>query len=145
MCPGRLQAIRPDETGRKQMYPDTLRYTKGHEWVRVEGDICVIGITHYAQDELGEVVFVEVPEPGQEFDAHEEIGTIESVKAVAEVFIPVAGEIVEANEALVDSPELINQDPHGEGWLVKVRFTSQDDLDVLMNAEAYAKFLEDGE
>ncbi len=127
------------------MYPDTLRYTKDHEWVRVEGDICVIGITHYAQDELGEVVFVEVPEPGQEFDAHEEIGTIESVKAVAEVFIPVAGEIVEANEALVDSPELINQDPHGEGWLVKVRFTSQDDLDVLMNAEAYAKFLEDGE
>jgi len=127
------------------MYPDTLRYTKDHEWVRVEGDICVIGITHYAQDELGEVVFVEVPEPGQEFDAHEEIGTIESVKAVAEVFIPVAGEIVEANEALVDSPELINQDPHGEGWLVKVRFTSQDDLDVLMSAEAYAKFLEDGE
>ena len=127
------------------MYPDTLRYSKDHEWVRVEGDVCVIGITHYAQDELGEVVFVEVPEPGQEFDAQEEIGTIESVKAVAEVFTPVTGEIVEANEALADSPELINQDPHGEGWLVKVRFSSQGDLDGLMDSAAYEKFLEDGE
>jgi glycine cleavage system H protein len=127
------------------MYPDTLRYSKDHEWVRVEGDVCVIGITHYAQDELGEVVFVEVPEPGQEFDAHEEIGTIESVKAVAEVFTPVTGEIVEVNAALADSPELINQDPHGEGWLVKVRFSSQGDLDGLMDSAAYEKFLEDGE
>jgi len=127
------------------MYPDTLRYSKDHEWVRVEGDVCVIGITHYAQDELGEVVFVEVPEPGQEFDAHEEIGTIESVKAVAEVFTPVTGEIVEVNETLADSPELINQDPHGEGWLVKVRFSSQGDLDGLMDSAAYEKFLEDGE
>lgn len=127
------------------MYPETLRYSKDHEWVRIEGDVCVIGITHYAQDELGEVVFVEIPEPGQEFDAHEEIGTIESVKAVAEFFTPVAGEIVEANEALADSPELINRDPHGEGWLVKVRFGAQSDLDGLMDSAAYEKFLEDGE
>ena len=127
------------------MYPDTLRYSKDHEWVRIEGDVCVIGITHYAQDELGEVVFVEIPEPGQEFDAHEEIGTIESVKAVAEFFTPVAGEIVEANEALADSPELINRDPHGEGWLVKVRFSAQSELDGLMDSVAYEKFLEDGE
>jgi len=127
------------------MYPDTLRYSKDHEWVRIEGDVCVIGITHYAQDELGEVVFVEVPEPGLEFDAHDEIGTIESVKAVAEVFTPIAGEIVEVNEALADSPELINQDPHGEGWLVKVRFSSKGDLEGLMDSAAYEKFLEDGE
>lgn len=127
------------------MYPDSLRYSKDHEWVSVEGDLCIIGITHYAQDELGEVVFVEVPEPGQEFEAHEEIGTIESVKAVAEVFTPVAGEIVEVNEALADSPELINQDPHGEGWLVKVRFSSLGDLEDLMDSAAYEKFLEDGE
>ena len=127
------------------MYPETLRYSKDHEWVRVEGDVCVIGITHYAQDELGEVVFVEVPEPGQEFDVHEEIGTIESVKAVAEVFTPVTGEIVEANEALAETPELINKDPHGEGWLVKIRFSSQGDLEELMDSAAYEKFLEDGE
>ena len=127
------------------MYPDTLRYSKDHEWVRIEGDVCVIGITHYAQDELGEVVFVEVPEPGQEFEAHDEIGTIESVKAVAEVFTPVSGEIAEVNEALADSPELINQDPHGDGWLVKVRFSSQGDLDDLMDSAAYEKLLEDGE
>jgi glycine cleavage system H protein len=127
------------------MYPESLRYSKEHEWVSVEGDICIVGITHYAQDELGEVVFVEVPEPGQEFDAHDEIGTIESVKAVAEVFTPVAGEIVEVNEALDETPELINQDPHGEGWLVKVRFTSQGDLEDLMDAAAYKQFLEDGE
>lgn len=127
------------------MYPDSLRYSRDHEWVSVEGDLCIIGITHYAQDELGEVVFVEVPEPGQEFEAHEEIGTIESVKAVAEVFTPVAGEIVEVNEALAETPELINQDPHGEGWLVKVRFSSQDDLEQLMDAAAYQQFLEDGE
>ena len=127
------------------MYPETLRYSKDHEWVRVEGDVCVIGITHYAQDELGEVVFVEVPEPGQEFDVHEEIGTIESVKAVAEVFTPVTGEIVEANEALAETPELINKDPHGEGWLVKIRFSSHGDLEELMYSVAYEKFLEDGE
>jgi glycine cleavage system H protein len=127
------------------MYPETLRYSKDHEWVRVEGDLCVIGVTHYAQDELGEVVFVEVPEPGQQFDAHDEIGTIESVKAVAEVFTPVGGEIVEANEALADSPELINQDPHGDGWLVKIRFGNPSELDELMDAEAYVKFLEEGE
>ena len=127
------------------MYPETLRYSKDHEWVRVEGDVCVIGITHYAQDELGEVVFGEVPEPGQEFDAHDEIGTIESVKAVAEVFTPVTGEIVEANEALAETPELINKDPHGEGWLVKIRFSSQGDLEELMDSAAYEKFLEDGE
>ena len=127
------------------MYPESLRYSKDHEWVSVEGDICIVGITHYAQDELGEVVFVEVPEPGQEFDAHDEIGTIESVKAVAEVFTPVAGEIVEVNEALAETPELINQDPHGEGWLVKVRFSSQGDLEDLMDAAAYKQFLEDGE
>jgi len=127
------------------MYPETLRYSKDHEWVRVEGDVCVIGITHYAQDELGEVVFVEVPEPGQEFDAQEEIGTIESVKAVAEVFTPVTGEIVEANEALAETPELINKDPHGEGWLVKIRFSSQGEMEELMDSAAYEKFLEDGE
>lgn len=127
------------------MYPEDYRYSKDHEWVRVEGDLCVVGITHYAQDELGEVVFVETPEVGQSFAAHDEIGTIESVKAVAEVYLPIAGEIVEANAKLADAPELVNEDPHGEGWLVKIRPTSKAEIEQLMDAAAYQAFLDTGD
>mgnify|MGYP001463944985 FL=1 len=126
------------------MYPKEYRYTRDHEWVKVEDDICVVGVTDFAQQELGEVVYVEVPEPGQVFNAHDEIGTIESVKAVAEIFTPVAGEIVEANERLKDDPELINDDPHGDGWLVKVKFSSASDLDDLMDADAYEESVAKG-
>ncbi|MCL4837668.1 MAG: glycine cleavage system protein GcvH [Thermoanaerobaculia bacterium] len=126
------------------MYPSEYRYTRDHEWVKVEDDVCVVGVTDFAQQELGEVVFVELPEPGQVFDAHDEIGTIESVKAVAEVFTPVAGEIVEVNEKLQDDPELVNDDPHGDGWLVKVKFSSASDLDDLMDAEAYEEYVAKG-
>lgn len=125
-------------------YPEDLLYTEEHEWVRVEDDVCVVGITQFAQEELGEVVFVELPEVGQVFDAGDEIGTIESVKAVAEVYTPVAGEILEVNEAVADEPELLNDDPHHEGWLVKVRFSSADDLKKLMKADAYAEYTEKG-
>lgn len=125
-------------------YPEDLLYTEEHEWVRVEDAVCVVGITQFAQEELGEVVFVELPEVGQVFDAGDEIGTIESVKAVAEVYTPVAGEIVEVNEAVADEPELINDDPHHEGWLIKVRFSSADDLKKLMKADAYAEYTEKG-
>ena len=125
-------------------YPEDLLYTEEHEWVRVEDDICVVGITQFAQEELGEVVFVELPEVGQVFDAGDEIGTIESVKAVAEVYTPVAGEIVEVNEAVSEEPELINEDPHHDGWLIKVRFSSADDLKKLMKAEQYAAYTEQG-
>lgn len=125
-------------------YPEDLLYTEEHEWVRVEDDVCVVGITQFAQEELGEVVFVELPEVGQVFDAGDEIGTIESVKAVAEVYTPVAGEIVEVNEAVADEPELINDDPHHEGWLIKLRFSSADDLKKLMKADAYAEYTEKG-
>ena len=120
------------------MYPSDYLYTKEHEWVRVEDDLCVLGITNFAQGELGEVVFVELPEVGEVFNAHDEIGTIESVKAVAEIYTPVAGEIIEVNETLVDDPELLNDDPHTEGWLVKIRFSS--DLQGLMNAEEYEEY-----
>jgi glycine cleavage system H protein len=120
------------------MYPSEYLYTKEHEWVRVEDDLCVLGITNFAQGELGEVVFVELPEVGEVFNAHDEIGTIESVKAVAEIYTPVAGEIIEVNETLVDDPELLNDDPHTEGWLVKIRFSS--DLQGLMNAEEYEEY-----
>jgi glycine cleavage system H protein len=127
------------------MYPSEYLYSREHEWVRVEDDVCVLGITEFAQQELGEVVFVELPEVGQVFNTEDEIGTIESVKAVAEIYIPVAGEVVEINEAVVEDPELINEDPHGEGWLVKVRFSSAADLKQLMKAEQYEEYAKSGE
>ena len=127
------------------MYPSDYLYSKEHEWVRVEDDVCTLGITEYAQAELGEVVFVELPEVGQVFDSGDEIGTIESVKAVAEVYTPLAGEILEINEAVVDDPEILNEDPHHEGWLVKIRFSSADDIKSLMNAEQYEEFVQSGE
>lgn len=127
------------------MYPSNYLYTTDHEWVSVEDDICILGITEFAQKELGEVVFVELPEVGQTFEAHDEIGTIESVKAVAEVFTPLAGEIVEVNDTVADDPELVNDAPHSDGWLVKLRFSSADDLKELMNAEQYADFVQAGD
>jgi glycine cleavage system H protein len=123
------------------MVPEDLLYSKEHEWVRVEDDVCVLGITDFAQQELGEVVFVELPEIGQSFHANDEIGTIESVKAVAEVYTPVAGEVVAVNQALVDRPELVNEHPHGDGWLIRIKPTSTSELDGLMNAEAYEAFV----
>ena len=127
------------------MYPQENLYSREHEWVRVVDDICTLGITEFAQHELGEVVFVELPEVGQVFNSQDELGTIESVKAVAEVYSPVAGEVVEINEAVVDDPEMLNDDPHGEGWLVKIRFSSADDLKALMNAEKYEEYVKSGE
>jgi glycine cleavage system H protein len=126
-------------------YPRDYLYSREHEWVRVEDDLCVLGITEFAQQELGEVVFVELPEIGQVFDTNDELGTIESVKAVAEVFTPVAGEVVEVNDAVVDDPELLNEDPHHEGWLLKIRFSSADDLKALMKPEEYEEYVQSGE
>jgi glycine cleavage system H protein len=127
------------------MYPSDYLYSREHEWVKVMDDVCVLGITEFAQQELGEVVFVELPEVGQVFNAQDELGTIESVKAVAEVYSPVAGEVVEVNDAVVDDPEMLNDDPHGEGWLVKLRFSSADDLKALMTAEQYEEYVKSGE
>lgn len=126
-------------------YPKEYLYSREHEWVHVEDDLCVLGITEFAQQELGEVVFVELPEIGQVFDTNDELGTIESVKAVAEVFTPVAGEVVEINDAVVDDPELLNEDPHHEGWLIKIRFSSADDLKSLMTPEEYEEYVQSGE
>jgi glycine cleavage system H protein len=127
------------------MYPSEYLYSREHEWVRVDDDVCVLGITEFAQAELGEVVFVELPEIGQVFDSGDELGTIESVKAVAEVYTPVAGEVIEVNESVTDDPELLNEDPHGEGWLIKLRFSSASDLKDLMNAEQYEEYVKSGE
>lgn len=119
--------------------PQDLLYTKSHEWARVEGDIVVIGITHYAQDQLGEVVFVELPAVGDAVEAGQEMGTLESVKAVSELLSPLSGEVIEANEALEDDPNLVNQSPFEGGWLVKIKGSTEGVG--MMDAEAYGALL----
>jgi glycine cleavage system H protein len=120
--------------------PEDLQYTKSHEWVRIEGDTATIGITDHAQDELGDVVFVELPDEGDTFDAGESFGTVESVKAVSDLYAPVGGEVVEVNSTLEDAPENINEDPYGEGWIVKLRTTDEPDL---LSPEEYEKVVEE--
>ncbi len=124
------------------MDPADLKYTKDHEWVRVEGDKGTVGITDYAQKQLGDVVYVELPEKGRTLKEHETFGTVESVKAVSELFSPVGGEVVEANAALVQSPEAINADPYGKAWMIKVRLANPAAVAALMDAAAYRKFVE---
>jgi len=124
-------------------YPDDCRYAKSHEWVRIEGEEATIGISDYAQKELGEIVFVDLPEVGQVFDAGDEFGTIESVKAVSELYMPVAGEILEHNTNVKEDPGAVNEDPHGEGWLLKMKVPSDADLALLMTAEAYEAYLKE--
>ena len=119
-------------------YPDDLRYSKEHEWVRAEGSRATIGITSFAADELGDIVFVELPEGGASLQQFRTFGVVESVKAVSDLFSPVSGEVVEVNEALRDAPELLNSDPFGEGWILKVELADAAELDVLMDAAAYA-------
>ena len=126
-------------------YPKDLLYSEDHEWVRrQEEGQCRLGITSFAQDELGEVVFVELPEVGQEFEAGEEIGTIESVKAVAEIYAPVAGEVVAVNGSLEEEPEKVNSEPYGEGWLVDLRYSNEAELEGLLDAASYEEIVASG-
>jgi glycine cleavage system H protein len=120
--------------------PDDLHYSKDHEWVRVEGNVAVVGITDYAQDSLGDVVYVELPKAGDEFAANEPFGSVESVKAVSEVFSPVSGEVVGTNDALADAPEKVNTDPYGEGWMIRVRLSNPGEVDSLLTAAEYEDF-----
>jgi glycine cleavage system H protein len=120
--------------------PEDLRYTKSHEWVRIEGDTATIGITDHAQDELGDIVFVELPDEGDTFDAGDSFGTVESVKAVSDLYTPVGGEVVEVNSSLEDAPEKINDDPYGEGWIVRLRTSDEADL---LSPEEYEKVVEE--
>src|SRR5512137_1813913 len=120
------------------MYPEENLYTKDHEWLFVQGDKATVGITDFAQHELGDIVYVELPEIGRQVKAGETMGTIESVKAVSEIYAPVSGAIAEVNPALTDAPETVNKDPHGAGWICKVKLQDPKELDGLMNAYAYS-------
>ena len=118
-------------------FPDNLRYTKDHEWIRLEGDEAFIGITDFAQHELGDIVYVEVETVGQQLNAGDVFGTVEAVKTVSDLYLPVNGTITEVNSKLNANPELVNNDPYGDGWMVKMKVSSVSDVDSLMNAEAY--------
>jgi glycine cleavage system H protein len=120
--------------------PEDLHYSKDHEWIRVEGDVGTIGITDHAQNSLGDVVYVELPKVGESFTAHEAFGSVESVKAVSEIFTPVSGEVTEVNESLQDEPEKVNQDPYGDGWMVRVRMSNPGEVDSLLNSVEYEDF-----
>ena len=120
--------------------PEDLHYSKDHEWVRVDGVEAVIGITDYAQNSLGDVVYVELPKPGDPFAANESFGSVESVKAVSEVFTPVTGEVTKINESLADEPEKVNADPYGDGWMIRIRMSNPGEVDSLLTAAEYEDF-----
>jgi glycine cleavage system H protein len=121
--------------------PENLRYSKDHEWVKVDGDVATIGITDYAQHSLGDVVYVDLPRAGDSFGSHESFGSVESVKAVSEIFTPVAGEVVEVNEALNDTPEDVNNDPYGAAWMLKIKMENPNEADGMLSAEEYEEYL----
>ena len=121
---------------------EELKYTKDHEWAHEEGEVLVIGITDYAQDSLGEIVYIELPSEGDEITKGDPFGAVESTKAVSDLYAPVSGDVVEVNEALLDSPEIINNDPYGEGWMIKVKVYDQGELDDLMNFEEYTDLVD---
>ena len=120
----------------------TIKFTKDHEWIKLDGEVATVGITDYAQKQLGDVVFVELPEVGRNVVAGKEAAVVESVKAASEVYAPVAGDVVEVNEALADDPALVNRDPQGEGWFVKLRIENQSELDSLLDEAAYKEYCE---
>ena len=122
-------------------FPDDVRYAESHEWARSEGHRVKVGITDYAQDQLGDIVFVELPEVGETFDKGEEFGTVESVKAVSELYLPVSGEVVAVNSSLEESPEKVNNTPYGDGWMIEVKADNPSELDGLMSKEAYLETL----
>lgn len=117
--------------------PAELKYTKDHEWIRVEGDVAFVGVTDFAQGELGDIVYVDVDTEGETLDKEEVFGTVEAVKTVSDLFMPLSGEVVEFNEQLEDEPDLVNTDPYGDGWMIKIKFSNPEELDELLDADAY--------
>ena len=124
-------------------FPNDVKYTKEHEWIRQEGDVAYVGITDYAQEQLGDIVFVDIQTVGETLAADEVFGTIEVVKTISDLFLPVAGEVLEQNEALEEQPELVNKDPYGEGWLIKIKPAADADFDSLLDAEADKALIND--
>ncbi len=122
-------------------FPENLKYTSEHEWIRMDGDVAYVGITDYAQEQLGDIVFVDVPTVGETLEANEVFGTIEVVKTISDLFLPVGGEVVELNEALEENPELVNKDPYGEGWIIKLNVTDPAQIEGLLDAEGYKKVI----
>lgn len=123
-------------------FPKNLKYSKDHEWIRVEGNEVVVGITEFAQDQLGDIVFVEIDVEGEDLDREEVFGTIEAVKTVSDVFMPVTGKVITVNEALADAPETINKDPYGEGWMVRIEMANPEELNDLMTNDQYAEMVQ---
>lgn len=123
--------------------PEDLKYSKEHEWVRISGNVVTVGISDYAQDQLGEIVFVELPAEGEEFSKGDAFGVVESVKSVNDIYAPVAGTVMEINDPVVDSPEIVNEDPYGEGWLIKFEVSDPKELKELMSAKEYEKYLKE--
>lgn len=123
------------------MYPENFRYTKEHEWVRVDGDIGTVGITDHAQSELGDIVYVDLPRPGTRVEQGKSLGSVESVKAVSDIYSPVSGEVIEINQALAEAPEKLNDDPHGQAWLVKIRLAAPDEVTTLLSAADYQSYI----
>lgn len=122
-------------------FPDNLRYTKDHEWIRLEGDEAVVGITDFAQHELGDIVYVEIETVGQELNSGDVFGTVEAVKTVSDLYLPVTGSVTEINPKLNSNPELVNNDPYGEGWMAKIKVSNVSDIEALMDAAAYEKLV----
>ena len=123
------------------MYPENFRYTKEHEWVRMEGDTGTVGITDHAQQELGDIVYVDLPKQGTQLEQGKTAGSVESVKAVSDIYAPVTGEVIEINPALADAPEKLNEDPHGEAWLMKIKLSAPAEVEQLMSAADYQKYI----
>jgi glycine cleavage system H protein len=144
----RLTNHQPPTTNHQQRrtrmaaYPDDLHYTKDHEWIRVAGDVGMVGITDFAQEQLGDVVHVQLPRVGEKFEAHDTFGEVESVKTFSELYIPVSGEITEINEALADAPELVNNSPYADGWMIKIKINKSSEVDSLLSASEYEDYLE---
>lgn len=124
-------------------FPEDIRYSKEHEWVRVKGKIATIGITDYAQDQLGEIVFLEFPDEGEAFNKDDPFGVVESVKSVSDVYVPIGGRVAEVNDPLLDNPETVNEEPYGEGWLIRLEITDPKELDELMTAEQYQAYIKE--
>lgn len=122
-------------------FPENLKYTNEHEWIRIDGEVAYVGITDYAQEQLGDIVFVDIPTVGETLEAGEVFGTIEVVKTISDLFLPVGGEVLEQNEALEENPDLVNKDPYGEGWIIKLNPSDLGQLDNLLDAEAYKKLI----